>query len=58
MRTRQMVVKLGCSDQVSAGSESDRNMLGLKTVQVTSATDALSKSGLIHYDDGEVSAVI
>ena len=33
------------------------NMLGLETAQVSTATDALSKAGLIRYDDGEITVL-
>ena len=33
------------------------NMLGLKTEQVSSATDVLSKAGLIRYTDGEITVL-
>ena len=33
------------------------NMLGLETAQVSTATDVLSKAGLIRYDDGEITVL-
>jgi len=33
------------------------NMLGLQAEQVASATDVLSKAGLIHYDNGEITVL-
>jgi hypothetical protein len=33
------------------------NMLGLKTAQVSTATDVLSKAGLIRYDDGRITVL-
>jgi CRP-like cAMP-binding protein len=33
------------------------NMLGLETEQVSTATDVLSKAGLIQYDDGEITVI-
>jgi CRP-like cAMP-binding protein len=33
------------------------NMLGLKTEEVSTATDVLSRAGLIQYDDGEITVL-
>ena len=43
--------------QISMTAKLIGNMLGLETAQVTTATDVLSKAGLIRYDDGEISVL-
>jgi CRP-like cAMP-binding protein len=43
--------------QISMTAKLIGNMLGLKTDQVSSATEVLSKAGLIRYDDGEISVL-
>jgi CRP-like cAMP-binding protein len=43
--------------QISMTAKLIGNMLGLETAQVTTATDILSKAGLIRYDDGEISVL-
>jgi CRP-like cAMP-binding protein len=45
------------SGQISMTAKLIGNMLGLGAAQVSSATDVLSKAGLIHYDDGEITVL-
>lgn len=45
------------SGQISMTAKLIGNMLGLKTEQVSTATDVLSKAGLIQYDDGEITVL-
>ena len=43
--------------QISMTEKLVANMLGLKAEQVSTATDVLSKVGLIQYDDGEITVL-
>jgi CRP-like cAMP-binding protein len=43
--------------QISMTAKLIGNMLGLETDQVSTATDVLSKAGLIQYDDGEITVL-
>jgi CRP-like cAMP-binding protein len=43
--------------QISMTAKLIGNMLGLKTAQVSTATDVLSEAGLIQYDDGEIAVL-
>ena len=43
--------------QISMTAKLIGNMLGLETAQVSTATDVLSKAGLIRYDDGEITVL-
>jgi hypothetical protein len=43
--------------QISMTAKLIGNMLGLGSVEVTNATDVLSKAGLIQYDDGEITVL-
>jgi CRP-like cAMP-binding protein len=43
--------------QISMTAKLIGNMLGLGAAQVSMATDVLSKAGLIHYDDGEITVL-
>jgi CRP-like cAMP-binding protein len=43
--------------QISMTAKLIGNMLGLKTEQVSTATDVLSKAGLIRYADGEITVL-
>jgi hypothetical protein len=45
------------SGQISMTAKLIGNMLGLGPTDVTSATDILSKAGLIQYDDGEITVL-
>jgi len=45
------------SGQISMTAKLIGNMLGLGAAQVSMATDVLSKAGLIHYDDGEITVL-
>jgi CRP-like cAMP-binding protein len=45
------------SGQISMTAKLIGNMLGIHTGQVSTATDALSKAGLISYDDGEITVL-
>jgi CRP-like cAMP-binding protein len=43
--------------QISMTAKLVGNMLGLKTNQVSTATNVLSRAGLIRYDDGEITVL-
>jgi CRP-like cAMP-binding protein len=43
--------------QISMTAKLIGNMLGLKTEQVSAATDVLSNAGLIRYEDGEITVL-
>jgi CRP-like cAMP-binding protein len=43
--------------QISMTAKLIGNMLGLETAQVSTATEVLSKAGLIRYDDGEITVL-
>ena len=45
------------SGQISMTAKLIGNMLGLGAAQVSIATDVLSKAGLIHYHDGEITVL-
>jgi CRP-like cAMP-binding protein len=45
------------SGRISMTPKLIANMLGLKTEEVTSATDVLKKAGLIDYSDGEITVL-
>jgi CRP-like cAMP-binding protein len=45
------------SGQISMTAKLIGNMLGIQTGEVSTATDALSKAGLIRYDDGEITVL-
>jgi CRP-like cAMP-binding protein len=45
------------SGQISMTAKLIGNMLGLESAQVSTATDVLSKAGLISYNDGEITVL-